>query len=260
MKKGGWPIGGNPIGGPLSEYPVPDFSFKAPWPRGTCLRAGGIIRYAESFVIPIYGSIITLIDQWGDCGFGAYGLYYGQPPTHLGGNRFAIDFTGYYRGVLYASDVPVTPAVAAHDGVVTFANDQTPYGLKSGPASGNSIHLDHLTSSELSVFLRSGSLPQGTAATGGAFRTRYLHLSPGFYVSYHMYLPQGTAMAIMDDTGNSSGPHLHFSLHYRDQTPDGAPYYSVPLQNFEGRSLTGDNDGDCICSSNDGPPPMGPIS
>jgi hypothetical protein len=253
MKKGGWPIGG---GGGGPDYPYPDFSFKAPWPTGTCLRAGGLARYIESLTAPLIGLFIMIIDQFSDCGYGAYGLFYNEPPTHQGINQFAVDFTGYYRGFLWVTEIPVTPALAAHDGVVTFLDDRLPYGIKD-KTGGNSIELDYLTPRELEIFLSTGTMPQGKITSGGAFRTRYLHLSPGHYVSRNMYVPQGMSMAYMDDSGNSGFPHLHFSIHARDYFVGTTPYYSIPLHNFDGQDLDAGSEGQCVCSSNDGPI-MGP--
>jgi hypothetical protein len=239
---GSFPTGPVPGGG----YPQPTFSFKAPWPSGECLRAGGLYRYGESMT-PLLGWLIILQDLFSDCGYGAYGAYYGGPiSTHQGVNFFAVDFTGYWRPFLFASKIPATRLDGSH-----------PYADKSGP---NFVELDHLWPDELEHYLATGQLPAGKIVSGGAFRTRYFHLGPGLYVSAEMFIPQGTALGMMDDTGKSAFPHLHFSLQFRDYIFGNTPYYSVPLRNFDGRNLDAANDGDCVCSSNAGPPPSGPIS
>lgn len=250
-------------GGPPGP-PQPPFVLKAPWPSGQCFHAGGIGRYLESF-IPIWGWFIVLADMSGDCGYsdcgyGAYGLYYGQWPTHQGKDYYAVDFTAYTRFLHYASRVPYTEALAAHYGVVTDAYGDTPYGLHSGYPN-NFVNLEYLTPSQVAAYLNappgtdfSERLPQGPSGVrGGEWRTRYLHLGQGLYVSKGMLLSAGVPLGLMDDTGNSSLPHLHFSLHSRDLVIDGTPYYSVPLLQFDQTSLGANNAGDCVCSSNSGP-------
>jgi tetratricopeptide (TPR) repeat protein len=237
-------------------YLQPDFSFKAPWAKDECLRAGGLYRFGESMT-PLLGWLIILQDLFSDCGYGAYGAYYGGPiETHQGVNYFAVDFTGYWRPFAFASKIPVTTALAAHDGLVRRAVYTHPYADKSG---ANLVELDHLWPPELEHYLATGELPRGKIVAGGAFRTRYVHLGPGLYVSENMFIPQGTALGFMDDTGRSAFPHLHFSLHARDYVFADTPYYSVPLRNFDGRNLDGANDGDCVCSTNAGPAPVGPV-
>jgi hypothetical protein len=246
-------------GPPLLQAPA-----KAPWEAGECLRAGGITRWAESF-IPFYGIFLQLSDLASDCGFGAYGYYYGQG-DHTNQNHYAIDFSGYVRFGPYWSKIPFLPAVAAHSGVVTATYGDTPYGIKT---RNNLVELDFLTPEQIQFFLAApgstpdeklhNGLPSGPGGQGGETRTRYLHLSPGLYVSRAMFIPQGTALALMDDTGYSAMPHLHFSMHVRDYILNGVPYYSVPPI-FDGQLLDDSNDGTCICSTNEGPPPSGPIT
>ncbi len=238
-------------------------ALQAPWENGECLRAGGLDRWAESF-IPLVGWFIMFIDSESDCGYGAYGYYYGQG-DHVGPNYNAIDFTGYFRYSPYVSRIPIMPVLAAHDGVVQDVYGDTPYGLKT---KNNFVNLDHLWPEQVEFFLNApgsnpdeklaNGLPTGPGGQGGETRTRYLHLSPGLYVSKAMLIPQGTPLGIMDDTGYSAIPHLHFSVHLRDLIFDGVAYNSIPVM-FNGQRLDADSDGNCVCSANQGPPPMGPI-
>lgn len=257
--------GGDP---PPRPHPPPSgpppVSIKAPWPAGECLRAGGLNRWGESF-IPIFGWIIQLEDLTSDCGYGAYGYYYGQG-DHQNQDHYAIDYTAYFRLGAYITRIPSLPALAAHDGVVTDLYGNTPYGVKT---AANFVNLDHLTPQQVQFFLNApgsspdeklqNGLPSGPGGPGGETRTRYFHLSPGLYVSKAMLIPQGTPLGYMDDTGHSAFPHLHFSIHQRDLILDGVPYYSIP-QSFDGQYLNDNSDANCVCSTNEGPPATGPIS
>ncbi len=74
------------------------------------------------------------------------------------------------------------PVYAADSGVVVFAN-------WSGVGYGNTVVLDH----------------------GNGFRTLYAHLSQiGTYCGAQV--EAGATIGLADNTGNSSGPHLHFEI------------------------------------------------
>lgn len=134
----------------------PQVTLQAPWENGQCLRAGGLDRWAESF-IPFVGWFIMLADSESDCGYGAYGYYYGQG-DHVGIDYNAIDFTAYYRFSPYVSRIPITPVLAAHDGVVTNSYGDTPYGVKT---RNNLVELDHLWPAQIDFFMNApGSTPR----------------------------------------------------------------------------------------------------
>lgn len=88
--------------------------------------------------------------------------------------------SGYHTGVDYA--VPTgTPVVAASGGVVTAVNEEGPYGLQ--------IVLKH--SDDL--------------------YSQYAHLSSAS-VSPGQEVTLGELIALSGNTGNSTGPHLHFEI------------------------------------------------
>jgi hypothetical protein len=221
---------------PIPAGSPPDvFNLKSPWPRGQDMRAGGINRFIASKLFPP----IALFDQFTTCGYGPYGLYYNTGPTHVGVNKFAIDFTRYQQGAPYLSLVASMPALAAHHGVVPVRPvDLYNFGSYNN-TGGNMVTLDWLTNAEMNSFLATGVLPPGR------FRTMYLHLDRPIFVSLHMDVPQGTRLAFMDSTGNSAMPHLHFSLHLRD-----LGYISISLDGMDGNKLGDGNDAQSCSSSN----------
>jgi hypothetical protein len=82
-----------------------------------------------------------------------------------------------------------TPVLAAYDGQVSFAQEDGGYGL--------SIVLDH---------------------NQGEQQARYAHLSE-ILVKPGQWVTQGTLIGLVGNTGNSTGPHLHFEALQR--TPQG---------------------------------------
>lgn len=82
-----------------------------------------------------------------------------------------------------------TPVLAAYDGQVSLAQEDGGYGL--------SIVLDH---------------------NQGEQQTRYAHLSE-ILVKPGQWVTQGTLIGLVGNTGNSTGPHLHFEAFQR--TPQG---------------------------------------
>lgn len=78
-----------------------------------------------------------------------------------------------------------TPVVAAADGVVSYAGTMNGYG--------NVVMVTH-------------------SINGQIFTTVYAHLS-GFNSSVGNSVSKGQQIARMGNTGNSTGPHLHFEIH-----------------------------------------------
>lgn len=95
---------------------------------------------------------------------------------------------GPHRGI----DIPCpngTPVLAAAAGVIVFAG----YG---GELAGQTVEVDH---------------PSG-------LRTRYLHLQPGWFRPLAAAVVRaGDVLALSNNTGRTSGPHLHFATWTRDE-------------------------------------------
>ena len=83
-----------------------------------------------------------------------------------------------------------TPIVAFADGVVKAARE-------AGKA-GNLVAVDH-------------SLSWSDEGTSGPVQTQYMHLSK-FLVSPGDQVKAGQVIALSGNTGNSTGPHLHFTF------------------------------------------------
>jgi murein DD-endopeptidase MepM/ murein hydrolase activator NlpD len=120
--------------------------------------------------------------------------------------------------------------------------------ITSGDSSlENRVQIDHPSPSELFALLFGIPLPAQLK-----YQSWYLHLAgPGqVLVSLGMIVQQGARLGPINDTGNSAFDHLHFSLHDRDITVNGAPYGSTRPTPMDGQNL-GDGDGGvCLCSSN----------
>ncbi|MEU2246805.1 M23 family metallopeptidase [Streptomyces sp. NPDC019224] len=83
--------------------------------------------------------------------------------------------------------VPIgTPVEAAHEGTVVKAG---PNGAGDGPAYGNAIVIKH----------------------GNGTYSQYAHLSQ-IDVHVGQHVEKGQKIALSGNTGNSSGPHLHFEI------------------------------------------------
>jgi murein DD-endopeptidase MepM/ murein hydrolase activator NlpD len=107
-------------------------------------------------------------------------------------------------------------------------------------SDANRIELQWLSGEDWVVYITTGKL-------SGKYKTRYLHLEETLYVSRYQTVKQGATMAYMDNSGYSAFPHLHFSLHDRDQLFGSQPYASIAIPHFDGRTF---GDGDCVCSTN----------
>jgi len=115
----------------------------------------------------------------------------GTPPKNapVGSGRFmwpvvgywSRGFSRYHYGIDIANSIG-TPIYAADDGYVLLAGQDTwGYGLQ--------IVIDH----------------------GNGFRTRYAHLSK-ILVKAGQAVKRGEKIALMGNTGRSTGPHLHFEI------------------------------------------------
>ena len=86
------------------------------------------------------------------------------------------------------------PIYAAHDGTVTLAGMDEDVG---------SVEIDH----------------------GGGIATAYLHMYPDdIYVHAGDKVTAGQQIALVGNTGNSTGCHLHFEVHVNGETTDPAPF------------------------------------
>lgn len=79
-----------------------------------------------------------------------------------------------------------TPVYASDDGVVTCAEYKNSYG--------NLVKIDH----------------------GNGFETYYAHNSE-ILVSFNEPVKKGQLIALVGSTGNSTGPHCHFEIHYNGE-------------------------------------------
>ena len=113
--------------------------------------------------------------------------------TRPAAGRFSSGFGGrdigpigskYHLGVDIANSIG-TPVVAAADGVVSYVGSMNGYG--------NVVMVTH-------------------SIEGQEFTSVYGHLS-GFNSSVGDVVSKGTQIARMGNTGNSTGPHVHFEIH-----------------------------------------------
>jgi murein DD-endopeptidase MepM/ murein hydrolase activator NlpD len=58
---------------------------------------------------------------------------------------------------------------------------------------------------------------------GNGFSTLYGHMART-YVSVGQYVDRGQSIGLMGSTGRSSGPHVHFELHYQGVPQDPLRY------------------------------------
>lgn len=98
-----------------------------------------------------------------------------------------------------------TPIYATGDGRVTRANNQL-----SG--YGNLIEVEH----------------------GYGYQTRYAHLSK-YNVKQGQLVKRGDIIGYAGSTGRSSGPHLHYEVHYKGNPVNPLNYYygDISAKEFE---------------------------
>lgn len=103
----------------------------------------------------------------------------------------------FHAGLDFAADMG-TQVFATADGVVTFAN------IKSG--YGNCIDINH----------------------GYNYTTRYAHLSK-ILVKEGKEVKRGELIGLVGSTGKSTGPHLHYEVHYKETPQNPINYYFMDL-------------------------------
>lgn len=223
---------------PETNQPL-TIDIKAPWQAGDCFRAGGLKRYFQSFA-PFVGWFIFASDVGSPCGYGPGGFYY-NTSGHSGRHAFAIDFVRYLRGVPYVNFASHQPLLCVYTGVVINSFGGTTTGDDS---ANNFIEIDHFDPSQFGEVLV--ALIKGTALPRAKYLSRSLHMAgPATFASNGMVVRQGARLGLMDDTGFSAMPHLHFSIHDKDR--GGMSVRPTPM---DGQSLNDGDDGKCICSSN----------
>ncbi len=116
-----------------------------------------------------------------------------SPP--LGNYTWMRGFTSFHTGVDLAASIG-TPVRAARSGRVIFAGWNS-FGY------GYTVVLAH-----------------------GPFTTLYGHMS-SVNVGCGQDVPAGTTVGAVGNTGNSSGPHLHFEIRFNDQPQD--PTLTIPF-------------------------------
>lgn len=108
----------------------------------------------------------------------------GRFTSGFGGRDIGPIGSTNHLGVDIANSIG-TPVVAAADGVVSYVGSMNGYG--------NVVMVTH-------------------SIEGQIFTTVYGHLS-GFNSSVGQHVTKGTQIARMGNTGNSTGPHVHFEIH-----------------------------------------------
>jgi hypothetical protein len=115
-----------------NETTPADLRMKAPFSRGENFRAGGILPMAAQigaitaalagtgpFFPLLYGLALSASSA---CGLGPGGFWYGQPPTHVGRDNFAVDFSTFIRGIPFAVTARGRAVLAIADGIVTYVD------------------------------------------------------------------------------------------------------------------------------------------
>lgn len=103
----------------------------------------------------------------------------------------------FHAGLDFAADMG-TQVFATADGIVNFAKQKSGYG--------NCIDIDH----------------------GYNYRTRYAHLSK-ILVQEGQEVKRGELIGLVGSTGKSTGPHLHYEVHFKDQPQNPVNYYFMDL-------------------------------
>lgn len=137
------------------------------------------------------------------------------PPSETG-FIFPVSLNGYaYMTSPYGYRThPITGNYTLHNGVDLAANSGTPiFASKSGTVTtasngygwGNYVVINH----------------------GDGFSTLYAHQTR-YAVSVGQYVTQGEVIGYVGSTGNSTGPHLHFTVYYNGTTVNPLGYITLP--------------------------------
>lgn len=217
----------------------------APWPAGTCFRAGGWkdpLYTAQLAIIssmdPLTMRLFAKFSKGGGCGWGPPGFYYDTSPTHQEEDRFAIDFVRYSGSQPYHNVSGGTPVLAPRDGVVGEVEATAP----TGSSRLNFTHVHHEDPENPGDRKR--------------YMTRYLHLDGPFidYVTMGMNIYTGNRLGRMDSTGRPPNlmKHLHFSIHDQKVPHPNEPTYGASLRpsSLSGATLGDGDNGKCVCSDN----------
>lgn len=103
----------------------------------------------------------------------------------------------FHAGLDFAADMG-TRVFATADGKVSFANKKSGYG--------NCIEIDH----------------------GYNYMTRYAHLSK-ILIPEGKDVKRGELIGLVGSTGKSTGPHLHYEVHFKDKPQNPVNYYFMDL-------------------------------
>lgn len=103
----------------------------------------------------------------------------------------------FHAGLDFAADMG-TQVFATADGVVSFADKKSGYG--------NCIDIDH----------------------GYNYETRYAHLSK-ILVPAGKHVKRGELIGLVGSTGKSTGPHLHYEVHFKGKPQNPVNYYFMDL-------------------------------
>lgn len=103
----------------------------------------------------------------------------------------------FHAGLDFAADMG-TQVFATADGTVKFASKKSGYG--------NCVDIDH----------------------GYNYTTRYAHLSK-ILVPEGKSVKRGELIGLVGSTGKSTGPHLHYEVHFKDKPQNPVNYYFMDL-------------------------------
>jgi hypothetical protein len=229
----------SPKAGP---YNIAALGIKAPWAKGRFFRAGGFWKYMEELAAvtmfpPVVGEFANR-----DCGWGPACWYYNQFGHDDNIDQYSIDFTSYRKGKASSQIISGSYVLAVADGVVKEVVEWVPSGVST---TNNKVIVDHYTDAEyLSALLIAST---GAPLPRSRYSARYLHLEgPNLVpVSVGLYVEQGTVLGMMDNTGFTNYPHLHFSMH-----DNNSGFISVRPTPMDGQTLNDNDDGKCMYSTN----------
>jgi hypothetical protein len=121
----------------------------------------------------------------------------GRVTSGFGYRRSPFGWGTEFHGGIDIASAYGTPIVATADGEVVFNGYRAGYG--------NTIVIDH----------------------GYGYRTLYSHNAQNL-VSVGAQVPRGQAIALMGRSGRTTGPHVHYEVHYMGQRVNPKPYLQAP--------------------------------